>query len=142
MTSPRTDSLDYRTELLSPAATADHKVNVTTSEPSWRLDMDKYQLPENRKDSHFGFGYFLKTLSKIQSFPVSISFADYFHRLSILQGCNYIWSSVANNHSSFSIPIPFVHRLELLKFHFFFHRKAKEDFRVLQETGKAAKGIQ
>jgi hypothetical protein len=63
--SPRTDSLDYRTELLSPAATGEN-VSTMTREPSWQLSMDKFQLPERRMDNHFGFGYFLKTLSKLE----------------------------------------------------------------------------
>ncbi|CAK7326054.1 unnamed protein product [Dovyalis caffra] len=61
--SPRTDSLDYRTELLSPAAAAEN-ANMMAREPSWQLSMDKFQLPERRMDSQFGFGYFLKTLRR------------------------------------------------------------------------------
>ncbi|KAG6763888.1 hypothetical protein POTOM_031334 [Populus tomentosa] len=61
--SPRTDSLDYRTELLSPAATGEN-VSSMTREPSWQLSMDKFQLPERRMDNHFGFGCLLKTLRR------------------------------------------------------------------------------
>lgn len=57
--SPRADSLDYRTDLLSPAV-AGESVNMMTMEPSWKLSIDKFRLPERRMDSHSGFGYFLK----------------------------------------------------------------------------------
>lgn len=57
--SPRADSLDYRTDLLSPAV-AGESVNMMTMEPSWQLSIDKFRLPERRMDSHSGFGYFLK----------------------------------------------------------------------------------
>ena len=58
----RTDSSDYRTELLSP--TPDGKNVVVPAEPSWRLNMDRFHLPERRVDSDFGFGHFIRTLSK------------------------------------------------------------------------------
>ncbi|KAJ6726762.1 EFFLUX PROTEIN/ ZINC TRANSPORTER putative-RELATED [Salix purpurea] len=61
--SPRTDSLDYRTEFLSPAATGED-VSTATGEPSWQLRMDRLQLPERRMDNHFGFGYFHKALRR------------------------------------------------------------------------------
>ncbi|XWS10576.1 hypothetical protein CRYUN_Cryun38cG0008100 [Craigia yunnanensis] len=59
----RTDSSDYRTELLSPAPAGE---NVTmASEQSWRLNMDKFHLPERRLDSsYFSLGYFLKALRR------------------------------------------------------------------------------
>ena len=58
----RIDSFDYRTELLSPAPPGE---NVTlTVEPSWRLNMDRFHLPERRMDSHLSIGYYIKTLSK------------------------------------------------------------------------------
>lgn len=57
--SPRADSLEYRTDLLSPAV-AGESVNMMTMEPSWQLSIDKFRLPERRMDSHSGFGYFLK----------------------------------------------------------------------------------
>lgn len=57
--SPRADSLEYRTDLLSPAV-AGESVNMMTMEPSWKLSIDKFRLPERRMDSHSGFGYFLK----------------------------------------------------------------------------------
>ena len=59
----RTDSSDYRTELLSPAPAGE---NVTmASEQSWRLNMDKFHLPDRRLDSSYSsLGYFLKALSK------------------------------------------------------------------------------
>ncbi|KAJ4705772.1 Metal tolerance protein [Melia azedarach] len=56
----RTDSSDYRTELLSPAPPGE---NVPVAiEPSWRLNVDRFHLPERRMDSHFGFGYFIRNL--------------------------------------------------------------------------------
>ncbi|KAB5544478.1 hypothetical protein DKX38_012590 [Salix brachista] len=61
--SPRTDSLDYRTEFLSPAGTGEN-VSTATGEPSWELRMDRFQLPERRMDNHFGFGYFHKALRR------------------------------------------------------------------------------
>lgn len=58
----RIDSSDFRTELLSPIPDGE---NIAASmEPSWRLSMDKFQLPKNRVDSGFGFGQFVSTLSK------------------------------------------------------------------------------
>ena len=65
MTELRTDSLDYRTELLSPDLTAE---TVTLpSEPAWRLNMDGFKLPaeRNNMDSCFGFGSFVRSLSKL-----------------------------------------------------------------------------
>ncbi|KAG5240074.1 hypothetical protein OIU76_013481 [Salix suchowensis] len=61
--SPRTDSLDYRTEFLSPAGTGEN-VSTATGEPSWQLRMDRFQLPERRMDNHFGFGYFHRALRR------------------------------------------------------------------------------
>ncbi|KAJ6899946.1 metal tolerance protein 9-like [Populus alba x Populus x berolinensis] len=58
--SPRADSLDHRTDLLS-LAEAGETVNMMTMEPSWQLSIDKFRLPERRMDSHSGFGCFLKT---------------------------------------------------------------------------------
>ncbi|XP_044467682.1 metal tolerance protein 10-like isoform X2 [Mangifera indica] len=58
----RIDSSDFRTELLSPIPDGE---NIAASmEPSWRLSMDKFQLPKNRVDSGFGFGQFVSTLRK------------------------------------------------------------------------------
>jgi hypothetical protein len=65
VTELRTDSLDYRTELLSPDLTVE---TVTLpSEPAWRLNMDGFNLPaeRNNMDSFFGFGNFVKSLSKL-----------------------------------------------------------------------------
>jgi len=57
----RTDSTDYRTELLSPNIAAE---NVSMArQPSWRINMDEHRLPERQMDSHFGFGFFIRTLS-------------------------------------------------------------------------------
>jgi hypothetical protein len=61
VTSPRIDSFDYRTELLSPPPPGENA--SVTSVPSWRLNMDKFQLPERRVDSDVGLGSFFKTMS-------------------------------------------------------------------------------
>ncbi|XP_040985636.1 metal tolerance protein 10-like isoform X1 [Juglans microcarpa x Juglans regia] len=58
----RTESFDYRTELLSPAGIG--PMVVATRQPSWQLNMDGFQLPERHINSDFGFGYFVKALSK------------------------------------------------------------------------------
>ncbi|PON98802.1 Cation efflux protein [Trema orientale] len=55
----RTDSLDYRTELLSPEATAEN-VRVP-SEPLWWFSMEEFKLPESHTYSQFGLGYLLRT---------------------------------------------------------------------------------
>lgn len=54
----RTDSADYRTELLSPAAAAVGAENsvILQRGPSWRLNFDHHPLPESRNDSFFNFG--------------------------------------------------------------------------------------
>ncbi|CAK7326053.1 unnamed protein product [Dovyalis caffra] len=62
VTSPRIDSMDYRTELLSPPPPGEDA--PVTSVPSWRLNMDKFHLPERRTDSNFGIGSFFKTLRR------------------------------------------------------------------------------
>lgn len=59
----RTDSLDYRTELLSPEAVAG-SVRELPSEPSWRLSMDGFKLPERHMNSQFGLGTLILSLSK------------------------------------------------------------------------------
>ncbi|KAK0595356.1 hypothetical protein LWI29_005881 [Acer saccharum] len=61
----RTDSSDYRTELLSPPP-AGEEVVVAIDQPSWRLNMDRFHLPADHKhmDSHFGFGYLIRNLRK------------------------------------------------------------------------------
>lgn len=62
----RTESSDYRTELLSPDVTAE-TVTVPT-EASWRLNMDGFNLPAERsKDSYFGLCSFVSSLSKLLS---------------------------------------------------------------------------
>lgn len=73
----RIDSFDYRTELLSPAPPGE---NVTlTVEPSWRLNMDRFHLPERRMDSHLSIGYYIKTLSKFSlTYTYTLSSFSYF----------------------------------------------------------------
>uniref|UniRef100_A0A2N9GCI4 Uncharacterized protein n=1 Tax=Fagus sylvatica TaxID=28930 RepID=A0A2N9GCI4_FAGSY len=44
----RTDSSDYRTELLSPAAAG--QVVTAAREPSWELNMDEFRLPERHDE--------------------------------------------------------------------------------------------
>jgi hypothetical protein len=66
----RTDSADYRTELLSPAATPPGQHVPQT--PAWQLNMDGIQLPEKHTYSGSGFGHFLQTLSNL--FSLSHSF--------------------------------------------------------------------
>ncbi|KAK7257250.1 hypothetical protein RIF29_31092 [Crotalaria pallida] len=57
----RTDSTDYRIELLSPEIARE---NVSTArQPSWRINMDEHRLPERRMESHFGFGL-LRTIKR------------------------------------------------------------------------------
>uniref|UniRef100_A0A2N9HAN6 Uncharacterized protein n=1 Tax=Fagus sylvatica TaxID=28930 RepID=A0A2N9HAN6_FAGSY len=63
-TDPRIDSFDYRTELLSPAATA--QVVTATREPSWQLNMDGFRLPERHMNSEFGCRYFFKTIRRLK----------------------------------------------------------------------------
>ncbi|KAK4839083.1 hypothetical protein QYF36_018932 [Acer negundo] len=58
----RTDSSDYRTELLSPPPAGEEA--VVASEPSWRLNMDRFHLPADNMDSHFGFGYLIRNIRK------------------------------------------------------------------------------
>ncbi|KAL5811518.1 hypothetical protein ACOSQ4_028086 [Xanthoceras sorbifolium] len=79
----RTDSLDYRTELLSPPP-AGEEVAVTI-EPSWRLNMDRFHLPDKHEDSLFGFGYFIRTLRRQRKI------ADYYKRqVKLLEGYNEV----------------------------------------------------
>ncbi|GMY33160.1 metal tolerance protein 10-like isoform X1 [Fagus crenata] len=58
----RTDSSDYRTELLSPAAAG--QVVTAAREPSWELNMDDFRLPERHVNSDFGCGYFFKSIMR------------------------------------------------------------------------------
>ncbi|KAM7250245.1 hypothetical protein ACFE04_022128 [Oxalis oulophora] len=63
----RTDSSDYRTELLSPEAILGDNPATTTSVPSWRLNMDKFNLQdETRMNPHdqSGFGDILNSLRR------------------------------------------------------------------------------
>jgi hypothetical protein len=101
MTELRTDSTDYRTELLSPNIAAE---NVSMArQPSWRISMDEHRLPERQMESHFGFGLFLRTMStSIQQPFIHIS---------------YLYSSF------FNVP--------KMNFAFVFLRETKETFQVL-----------
>ncbi|CAI9773205.1 unnamed protein product [Fraxinus pennsylvanica] len=56
----RTDSSDYRIELLSPAA----ENGTVTRGPSWRLNFDEHRLSEKTTDSHIGIGKFIRTITK------------------------------------------------------------------------------
>ncbi|XP_017980583.1 PREDICTED: metal tolerance protein 10 [Theobroma cacao] len=59
----RVDSSDYRTELLSPAPARENDTMAT--EQSWRLNMDKFHLPERRVESScFSLGVFIKALRR------------------------------------------------------------------------------
>ncbi|KAL5568363.1 hypothetical protein UlMin_024938 [Ulmus minor] len=60
----RTASFDYRTELLSPAGIGEN-VREAIREPTWRLNMDAFKLPDNHTtNSQFGFGHLVKTLRR------------------------------------------------------------------------------
>ncbi|KAJ8763077.1 hypothetical protein K2173_023282 [Erythroxylum novogranatense] len=61
-TSPRTDSLDHRTELLSPVAN-DGDLTMA-SESSWQLHLDKSRLTEKRADPHISCGNLLNTIKR------------------------------------------------------------------------------
>eukprot|EP00262_Sarcandra_glabra_P019930 TRINITY_DN7751_c2_g1_i1.p1 TRINITY_DN7751_c2_g1~~TRINITY_DN7751_c2_g1_i1.p1 ORF type:complete len:400 (+),score=41.08 TRINITY_DN7751_c2_g1_i1:101-1300(+) len=58
----RTDSLDYRTELLSP--TPEGETIESLRGPSWRLNLDDFKLPERSKEPPFILRGFLRDLSK------------------------------------------------------------------------------
>ncbi|KAK3221012.1 hypothetical protein Dsin_014982 [Dipteronia sinensis] len=80
----RTDSSDYRTELLSPPPAGEEV--VVAIEPSWRLNMDRFHLPaDHNMDSHFGFGYLIRNLRKQRKL------AGYYKRQEkILKGYNEV----------------------------------------------------
>ncbi|XVE74273.1 hypothetical protein DITRI_Ditri12bG0003800 [Diplodiscus trichospermus] len=91
----RIDSSDYRTELLSPAPAGEDM--TMASEQSWRLNMDRFHLPERRMDSsYFSLGYFLKTIrrqrkiseyyKKQEKLLNGFSEVDAFNELGILPG--------------------------------------------------------
>ncbi|AES71631.1 putative cation efflux protein [Medicago truncatula] len=72
----RTDSKDYRTELLSPNIASE---NVSMArQPSWRINMDEHRIPERQMESHFGFGLFLRTIKRQRKL------AKYYKRQEIL----------------------------------------------------------
>ncbi|BFG28654.1 hypothetical protein CerSpe_149280 [Prunus speciosa] len=77
----RTDSSDYRTELLSPDVTGE-AVTMPT-EAAWRLNMDGFKLPDRNKDSYFGFGSFVESLRRQRKI------AEYYKRQNkLLKGFN------------------------------------------------------
>ncbi|KAJ0100576.1 hypothetical protein Patl1_20782 [Pistacia atlantica] len=79
----RTDSSDYRTELLSPAPDGDNAVE--SMEPSWRLNINKFHVPEKHVDSSFGFGHFVRTLRRRRKI------AEYYKRQEkLLKGYNEV----------------------------------------------------
>ncbi|CAB4276968.1 unnamed protein product [Prunus armeniaca] len=81
VTDLRTDSSDYRTELLSPDVTGE-AVTMPT-EAAWRLNMDGFKLPDRNKDSYFGFGSFVKSLRRQRKI------AEYYKRQNkLLKGFN------------------------------------------------------
>lgn len=64
MSDLRTDSSDYRTELLSPPPLG-QKTPSPCDQPSWRLNIDGFEVPARHMNSNFGFVYFVKSLSKL-----------------------------------------------------------------------------
>ncbi|KAA8523418.1 hypothetical protein F0562_009841 [Nyssa sinensis] len=58
----RTDSSDYRTELLSPAPAGENIIGIRG--PSWRLNFDDHCLPERHKEPQIGIGNLVQTLRK------------------------------------------------------------------------------
>ncbi|XP_062015956.1 metal tolerance protein 10-like [Rosa rugosa] len=83
VTELRTDSLDYRTELLSPDLT--RETVTLPSEPAWQLNMDGFKLPaeRNNMDPFFGFGSF------VQSLRTKRKVAQYYRRQNkLLKGFN------------------------------------------------------
>ncbi|KAL6283136.1 hypothetical protein ACE6H2_014065 [Prunus campanulata] len=81
VTDLRTDSSDYRTELLSPDVTGE-AVTMPT-EAAWRLNMDGFKLPDRNKDSYFGFGSFVESLRRKRKI------AEYYKRQNkLLKGFN------------------------------------------------------
>ncbi|KAK0572036.1 hypothetical protein LWI29_025209 [Acer saccharum] len=80
----RTNSSDYRTELLSPPPAGEEV--VVPIEPSWRLNKDRFHLPaDHNMDSHFGFGYLIRTIRKQRKL------AGYYNRQKkLLKGYNEV----------------------------------------------------
>ncbi|KAA8527203.1 hypothetical protein F0562_008568 [Nyssa sinensis] len=83
----RTDSADYRTELLSPAAAGESSIGMRV--PSWRLNFNEHSLPERNKEPLCGFGNVVHTLRKQRKI------ADYYKRQeNVLKGFNEVDSFV------------------------------------------------
>ncbi|CAB4307355.1 unnamed protein product [Prunus armeniaca] len=81
VTDLRTDSSDYRTELLSPDVTGEAVTMPTEAE--WRLNMDGFKLPDRNKDSYFGLGSFVESLRRQRKI------AEYYKRQNkLLKGFN------------------------------------------------------
>ncbi|PRQ30381.1 putative cation efflux protein [Rosa chinensis] len=84
VTEIRTDSLDYRTELLSPDLTAG-SVTLPSDSPAWRLNMDGVKLPAERNNmsSCFGLGSYVESLRRQKKV------AEYYKRQNkLLKGFN------------------------------------------------------
>ncbi|KAF8408592.1 hypothetical protein HHK36_004655 [Tetracentron sinense] len=58
----RTDSLDYRTELLSPDPA--RETVIATTDQQWRLNFDDVRIPERRMNPSFGVFDFVRTIRK------------------------------------------------------------------------------
>ncbi|KAL6206134.1 hypothetical protein ACLB2K_023383 [Fragaria x ananassa] len=84
MTELRTDSLDYRTELLSPDVTGG-PVALPSDSPAWRLNMEGIKLPAERNNmsSCFGLGSYVQSLRRQKKI------AEYYKRQNkLLKGFN------------------------------------------------------
>ncbi|KAL6201821.1 hypothetical protein ACLB2K_025533 [Fragaria x ananassa] len=84
MTELRTDSLDYRTELLSPDVTGG-PVALASDSPAWRLNMEGIKLPAERNNmsSCFGLGSYVQSLRRQKKI------AEYYKRQNkLLKGFN------------------------------------------------------
>ncbi|XP_065853496.1 metal tolerance protein 10-like [Euphorbia lathyris] len=62
MSSPRTDSFDYRTELLSPPPPGEEP--KVAGVPSWRLNIDQFQVPDIAKHSSYSLRSALSNIKK------------------------------------------------------------------------------
>ncbi|KAA8523407.1 hypothetical protein F0562_009830 [Nyssa sinensis] len=77
----RTDSSDYRTELLSPAPAGENILEIRG--PSWRLNFDDHCLPERHKEPQIGIG------NLVQTFRKQTKIAEYYKKQeNLLKGFN------------------------------------------------------